>query len=84
MEGSEMDEEPRKFRYRRYLVEPRSYEVRQGPNNRAGWVPQALLHLWAGASVELQPISLDRIVDTQDEANLLALEGARRWIDENG
>lgn len=55
-----MAEEARRFQYGGYIVEPRSDQVREGPNNPAGWVPKVWLERHEGGSVETFPISLPR------------------------
>lgn len=80
-----MNDEARRFRYKGYIIEPRSEQVREGPNNLAGWVPKVWLERHEGGSVETFPISLpDRIVPAQEEADRIALQLARQWIDANG
>ena len=63
----------------------RSYEVREGPNNPAGWVPGARVWRDYGQVLEVQPLSLpNRIVGTREEADGIAREMVRDWIDRKG
>lgn len=80
-----MGEESRRFPYRGYIIQLGSEQVREGPNNPAGWVPKVWFERHAGGSVETFPVSLpSRIVATEEEANRIALQLGRQWIDANG
>lgn len=50
--------EPKRFGYKGYVFEPRSYQVLKGPDNPAGWVPHVWLWRDHGDSVETFPLSL--------------------------
>lgn len=77
-----MDEQARRLRYAGYVIEPRS---EQGPNNPAGWVPKVWLNGTREGLWRPSPLSIpSRIVPTQEEADRIALQLARQWIDANG
>lgn len=75
-----------RYQHAGWTVELTSYEVQQGLNNPAGWVPQVTLTRTVGGTWEHQPISLgpDHIKPTKKEADVVAARLAVQWIDENG
>lgn len=77
--------EERRFGYKGYVFEPRSYHVLKGPDNPAGWAPHAWLWRNEWATVETFPLSLpSKIVGTQEEADKIAIQMACQWIDKKG
>lgn len=70
------------YSYGKYQIRPTSYEVREGPNNRAGWVPRVDLFEWGDETLAIQPLfARSTIAATKEEADRLAIPMAVHWID---
>jgi hypothetical protein len=76
---------PREMKYRGHTIEASSYQG-QPPGGQWGWVPRAVVTRDEGSAVQYQALGdgRNRIFETQEEADAVALGIARAWIDERG
>ncbi len=73
----------RELEYGGYRIRLKSERVRATDKNLAGWKPTAEVLLDSGDSLTVQPLELtkDQIVPTKEEADTIALQTARSWIE---
>ncbi len=67
--------------YKGWLIEAQSYKSDGGR-----WRPKALVSIHEGGSLRthLVPAPLDKMFDTEEQADAYAIPMAKKWIDDKG